>query len=58
MTTQLLDSDWPANILAGLSFHAQENRLMSPDGVCTISVGMAGQENTLVIFNIRIFNLM
>jgi len=34
---QLLDSDWPANIL---NFQAQENQLMSPDGVCTIRVGM------------------
>jgi len=33
---QLLDSDWPANILAMLNFQAQENRLMSPDGVCAI----------------------
>jgi len=24
---QLLDFDWPANILAGLNFRAQENRL-------------------------------
>jgi len=23
---ELLDSDWPANILAGLNFRAQENR--------------------------------
>ena len=41
---QLLDSDWPANILAGLHFQAQENGLMSPDGVCAISVGLAGHE--------------
>ena len=37
--TQLLDSDWPANILAGWHFRAQENGLMSPDGVCAISAG-------------------
>jgi len=41
---QLLDSDWSANILAGLNFRAQENQLMSPDGVCTISAGPAGHE--------------
>jgi len=42
----LLDS-WPANILAGLNFRAQENRLMSPDGVCTIIAGLAGHKNKL-----------
>ena len=42
--TQLLDSDWPANILAGSHFRAQENGLMSPDGVCAISAGPAGHE--------------
>jgi len=31
---QFVDFDWPANILAGLNFRAQENRLMSPDGLC------------------------
>ena len=36
---QLLDSDWPANILAGVHSQTQENGLMSPDGVCTISMG-------------------
>jgi len=43
---QLLDSDWPANILAGSHFQAQENGLMSPDGVCAISAGLAGHETT------------
>ena len=43
---QLLDSDWPANILAGLNFQAQENRLVLPDGVCTISSGPVGHETT------------
>ena len=43
---QLLDSDWPANILAGLNFRAQENRLMSPDSVCAISAGPVGHETT------------
>ena len=46
-TMQLLDSDWPANILAGLNFQAQENQLMSPDGVCAISAFPAGYETTL-----------
>ena len=41
---QLLDSDWPANILAGAHFRTQENGLMSPDGVCAISVGLAGHK--------------
>jgi len=36
---ELLNSDWPANILAGVHFQIQENGLMSPDGVCTISAG-------------------
>ena len=39
---QCLDSDWTANILAGLNFQAQENGLMLPDGVCAISLGLAG----------------
>ena len=33
MIMQLLDSDWPANIVAGLNFWVQENGLMSPDAV-------------------------
>jgi len=33
MIMQLLDSDWPANILAGMQFWAQENGLMSPVGL-------------------------
>ena len=41
---QLLNSDWSANILAGLNFQAKENGLMSPDGVCAISAGPAGHE--------------
>jgi len=36
---QFLDFDWPANILAELNFRAQENRLMSPDGVYAVSTG-------------------
>ena len=43
---QLLDSYWPANILAGLNFWAQENRLVLPDSVCTISSGPVGHETT------------
>ena len=46
MIMQLLDSDWP-NILAGSHFQAQENGLMSPDGVCAISAGPAGSETTI-----------
>ena len=34
---QLLDSDWPANILAGSHFRAQETRALSPDGVCALA---------------------
>ena len=34
---QLLDSDWPANILAGSHFRAQETRALSPDGVCAFA---------------------
>ena len=36
---QLLDSDWPAYILAGLHFRAQEIRALSPDGVCALVRG-------------------
>ena len=43
---QLPNSDWPANILAGTHFQTQENGLMSPDGVCTASVGPTGHETT------------
>ena len=41
MIIQLLDSDWPANILANVYFQTQENGLMSPDGVCAISADQA-----------------
>ena len=34
---QLLDSDWPANILAGSHFRAQETQALSPDGVCALA---------------------
>ena len=44
---QFLDSDWPNNE-AGSHFRAQENRLMSPNGVCSISVGRAGHEIMVV----------
>ena len=43
---QFLNSDWLANILAGLNCSAQENGLMSPDGVCTINAGPAGHKTT------------
>jgi len=49
MITQLLDFDWPASILAGWHFRAQENGLMSPDGVCAISAGPAGHETSLSV---------
>ena len=39
---QLLDSDWPANILAGSHFRAQETRALSPDGVCTLARARLG----------------
>jgi len=42
----VLDSNWPANILAGLNFPAQENGLMSPHGVCAINAGPAGHKTT------------
>jgi len=48
---QLFDSDWPANILAALNFRAQENRLMSLDGVCAISVSLAGHETTNAVLS-------
>ena len=48
MIIQLLDSDWP-NILAGLNFWAQENGLMSPDGVCAISTGPARHKTNVSI---------
>jgi len=44
---QLLNSDWTANILAGLNFRAQENGPMSPDGVCAISACLAGRKTIL-----------
>ena len=47
MIMQLLDSYWPANILAGSYFQAQENELLSPDGICSISKGLAGHETKL-----------
>ena len=47
MIMQLLDSDWPILIQAGLHFQAQGNGPMSPDGVCAISVGLAGHETTV-----------
>ena len=43
---QRLDSDWPANILSGSHFRAQENELMSPDSVCTISAGPAWHDTS------------
>ena len=43
---KLLNSDWPANVLAGFKMQAQENGLMSPDGVCAISTGPAGHKTT------------
>ena len=42
---QLLDFDWP-NILAGSHFWAQENRPMSSDGACVVSMGPAGHETS------------
>ena len=47
MILQLLNSDWPANILAGFNFLAKENGLMSPDGACAISTGLAGHKTKL-----------
>jgi len=48
-----MQPDLPANILAGLIFWPQENRLMSPDGVCIISMGLAAHKatNTATIKN-------
>ena len=39
---QLVDSDWPANILAGSHFRAQETRALSPDGVCALARAQLG----------------
>ena len=39
---QLLDSDWPADILAGSHFRAQETRALSPDGVCALARARLG----------------
>ena len=36
MIMQFLDSDWPANILVGSYFRAQETQASSPDGVCAL----------------------
>jgi len=55
---QLLNFNWPANILAGLNFRAQENGLMSPDGVCAISAGPAGHETrTVLVFYLNVHKL-
>ena len=43
---QLLDSDWPANILAGSHFQAQETRALSPDGVCALARARLGTRLT------------
>ena len=47
MIMQLLNSYWPANILAGSYFRVQENELLSPDGICAIGKGLAGHETRL-----------
>ena len=39
---QLVDSDWPTNILAGSHFRAQETRALSPDGVCALARARLG----------------
>ena len=44
---QPLDSEWPANIFAGLHFQAQETRAMSPDGVCASMQARLGTRLTL-----------
>ena len=46
---QLVDSDWPANILAGSHFRAQETRALSPDGVCALARARLG---TRLLFHI------
>ena len=43
---QLLDSDWPANILAGSHFRAQETGALSPDGVCALARAQLGTRLT------------
>jgi len=44
---QLVGSDWPANILAGLCFQAQESQAMPLDGVYAISASLAGHGTIL-----------
>ena len=34
---QFLNSDWPANILAGSHFQAQETQALSPDGIYALA---------------------
>ena len=46
---QLLNSDWPANILAGLHYWAQEIRALSPDGVCELAQARLGTRLGLVV---------
>jgi len=49
---QLLDSDWPANILAGAHFQTQKNGLMSPDSIYAISTGPAGHETIVKLYSL------
>ena len=55
---QLLDSDWPANILAGSHFRAQETRALSPDGVCALARARLGtrldEKGNLAWFSLKI----
>ena len=55
--TQLLDSDWPANILAGSHFRAQETRALSPDGVCALARARLGMRlvHDLIEHRIKFF---
>ena len=56
---QLVDSDWPANILAGSHFQAQETRVLSPDGVCALARAWLGTRLVSgVIQNMAIMQLL
>ena len=39
---QLIDFDWPANILAGSYFCTQETQALSPDSVCALPQARLG----------------
>ena len=56
---QFVDSDWPANILAGSHFRAQETQALSPDGVCGLARARLGTRLTtrVILYNAQYHTL-